>query len=115
MNTCKHCGNQWTDKRIYCPACGTRLVSAKTQTDMIPLSIHESVCELAYRKLMAEIEKHRWFTVDERPDNMPDQVICHWEDGTVETFSSQNIDEWNQAHPEDKITHWMFSPEPPGP
>jgi hypothetical protein len=82
---------------------------------MIPLSIHESVCELAYRKLMAEIEKHRWFTVDERPDNMPDQVICHWEDGTVETFSSQNIDEWNQAHPEDKITHWMFSPEPPGP
>lgn len=28
MNTCKHCGNQWTDGRAHCPKCGVRHLAA---------------------------------------------------------------------------------------
>lgn len=75
----------------------------------------EETVNLAIEQAFDLLERMRWIPVSERLPNVEDAdcmgfVICAWEDGAVETFSSQNINEWNQAHPQDKIIAWMPTP-----
>lgn len=56
-----------------------------------------------------------WIPVSERlPDNNIRNVLCYWNDRTVETFCSCCVEEWNTGHDTgNQITHWTELPEPP--
>lgn len=64
--------------------------------------------------LMALRQMQGWIPISERLPDGDGMVICHWTDGTIQTYWGERIAEWNDAHDaDDRITHWQPLPGPP--
>lgn len=82
---------------------------------LIPKEFHDKTYALLQQRYFDLLGKTQWIPVSERLPNVEDAdcmgfVICAWQDGSVETFSIDQIEEWQERHPENKIIAWMPTP-----
>lgn len=68
---------------------------------------------------MEKVDEMKWISISNRLPTEKDadakgNVLCYWEDGSIETYQARWVEEWNDdRNHKDKITHWMSLPEKP--
>lgn len=57
----------------------------------------------------------QWKSVNDELPSEEDMYLCHFSDGTTETFAYffDDEDDWSVGGTSIKVTHWMRIPEPP--